>query len=164
MKKKKSYAFGKDIYLLGKDENGTQYWLEAPSWDCGWYWGFGYVKTYTNNRRPDLSAHIASHQHIDSSFIGRVGDEYIYNIFETPLLKGGTTFTEEEGWELSELFSQFYTLKKSAEFFYLGKSNTAPTTVKHDREKNKEIFEYINQTLMPPIFERIKEILTPSEC
>lgn len=163
MKKQISHAFGKDIYLLGKDEYGTKYWLEAPSWDCGWYWGFGYVETYTNNTRPDLSKDIASHQHIDSSFLGKVGDEYIHNIFETPLLKGGTTFTKEEGWELSELFSQFYTLKKSAEFFYSGKTNISSTTVQHDREKCKEIFDYINQTLMPPIFERIKEILTPSE-
>ena len=37
------------FYLLGRDEEGINYWLEEPSWDCGWYWGFGYVETYTTN-------------------------------------------------------------------------------------------------------------------
>ena len=49
MKKQTTTAFKKKIYLLGADAEGTKYWLEAPSWDCDWYWGFGYVETYTNN-------------------------------------------------------------------------------------------------------------------
>ena len=48
LNKKKIHVFGKDAYLLGKDDQGIQYWLESPSWDCDWYWGFGYVETYTN--------------------------------------------------------------------------------------------------------------------
>lgn len=160
MKKKTSHAFGKKIYLLGKDLDGTKYWLEAPDWK--WYWAFGYVETYTNNARPDLSCDVASHQHISSSFMGKVGNgEYIYNIFDAPLLKGGTTFTEDEGWELSELFSQFYTLKKSSDFFYSGKSNVASTVCTHDREECSRIYNYINNTLMPEIFKRIEEILSP---
>lgn len=166
MKKETSRAFGKKIYLLGKDENGTKYWLEEPSWDCDWYWGFGYVETYPNNTHAELSRSIRSHHHIDSCFIGKVGEngEYIYNLFDAPLLKGGTTFTEKEGWELSELFSQFYTLNKSAKYFHSAKSNISSTEVQHDKEKCKEIYEYINHTLMPPIFKRIEEILTPTEC
>jgi hypothetical protein len=46
LSKRKSHAFGKDIYLIGKDKSGTNYWLESPSWDCDWYWGFGYIETY----------------------------------------------------------------------------------------------------------------------
>jgi hypothetical protein len=65
MNKKQSHAFGKDIYLLGKTTDGELIWLEAPSWDCGWYWGFGYVETYTNNRRPDLAKDISSHSHFN---------------------------------------------------------------------------------------------------
>lgn len=40
MKKEKRKAFGKNIYLLGEDTEGTKYWLEEASWDCNWYWGF----------------------------------------------------------------------------------------------------------------------------
>jgi hypothetical protein len=28
--------------LLGKN-NGQDIYLSPPSWDCGWYWGFGYL-------------------------------------------------------------------------------------------------------------------------
>lgn len=166
MKKKTTKVFGHKYYLLGKDEDGTKYWLCEPSWDCDWYWGFGYVQTFTNNGKPELSRDIASHQHIDSCFMGKIDKEgeYIYNIFDAPRLKGGTTFTVQEGWELSELFSQFYTLSNSAQFFYFAKSNRSSTEVQHDKEKCKEIYEYINHTLMPPIFKRIEEILTPADC
>ena len=43
MLKRKSFAFNKDIYFLGTDKNGVNYWLEAAKWNCGWYWGGGYV-------------------------------------------------------------------------------------------------------------------------
>jgi hypothetical protein len=65
MNKRKSHAFNKDIYLLGKNRYGELVWLESPTWDCGWYWGFGYVETYTNNKRPDLARDISSHSHFD---------------------------------------------------------------------------------------------------
>ena len=58
IKKEKDHAFGKDVYLLGKDAEGVKYWLESPSWDCGWYWGFGYVETYQRNWRPSLARDI----------------------------------------------------------------------------------------------------------
>ena len=70
--KNKSHAFNKDIYLLGSDSDGIKYWLEAPSWDCDRYWGFGYVETYTNNENPSLSKDIKSHSHIESSFMGKI--------------------------------------------------------------------------------------------
>ena len=163
MKKKTTRAFGKKVYLLGKDLDGTMYWLEAPSWDCDWYWGFGYVETYTNNSCPNKARDIESHCHIYYRFMGKVGEngEYIYNIFNAPLLKGGTTFTEEEGWELTELFSQFYTLSKAADLFYAEKGHVAPTTVKHDSKECKRMYDYINKTMMPAIFKRIDEILSP---
>jgi hypothetical protein len=69
IKKEQNFAFGKDVFLLGQDKEGIKYWLEAPKFDCGWYWGFGYVETYTNNDNPGKAKDINSHQHIDSSFI-----------------------------------------------------------------------------------------------
>ena len=164
MEKKTTMAFGrKKVYLLGKDLDGTMYWLEAPSWDCDWYWGFGYVETYTYNSRPDKSHDILSHRHIDSTFMGEIGEngEYVYNIFNAPLLKGGTTFTEKEGWELSELFEQYYTLKEASDMFHIGGSHISSTAVKHDSEECKRMYDYINKTMMPAIFKRIEEILTP---
>ena len=38
IKKRVDKAFGKDVYLLGIDQYNEYVWLEAPKWDCGWYW------------------------------------------------------------------------------------------------------------------------------
>ena len=32
--KRMSRAFGKIVYLLGEDKDGTLYWLEEPKWNC----------------------------------------------------------------------------------------------------------------------------------
>lgn len=171
LNKQKSFAFGKDIYLLGQDMEGTNYWLEAPKWDCGWYWGFGYVETYTNNRNPSLSKDISSHQHIDSSFMGsseyydtekgcfRKG-EYIHNIYDSPKLSV-KTFTSEEGWELSELFNQFYFLREAAENFGRGKCHTAST--KAPSWEKKDLAKEINEIHIPNVTKRILEILSPDK-
>ena len=68
MEKRSTVAFRKRVYLLGKDGEGVAYWLESASWDCDWYWGGGYVKTYTQNDYPELSRDIDSHQHFDGLF------------------------------------------------------------------------------------------------
>lgn len=152
MNKLKSYAFGKNVYLLGSDEDGTWYWLEEASWDCGWYWGFGYIETYTNNKNPMVSKDIKSHQHADNFYLEWWrGDK--------PILRD-TTFNEKEGWELTELLKQFYILRESAEYFDRGKANMADTKIK--LYKKSELVEEINKVRMPIIFNRIYEILSPN--
>lgn len=168
--KNKSHAFGKDIFLLGTDIDGTNYWIEAPKWDCGWYWGFGYVETYTNNRNPEKSKDINSHQHIDSSFLGKqdvyniekqayVSGKYVHNLYDSPNF-AATTFTKDEGWTLSELFNSFYTLQRSAEFHGRGSSHTA-TNPCAEKLMNKEWAKHINEVMIPEVTGKIIEILTP---
>ena len=48
MKKAVTTKFGKQVYLLGKNEEDRNVSLVKASWDCGWYWGFGYVQSYNN--------------------------------------------------------------------------------------------------------------------
>ena len=45
IKKETKKVFNKNNYLLGK-RNGVKIWLVEASWDCGWYWGFGYIEEY----------------------------------------------------------------------------------------------------------------------
>lgn len=170
LSKKQSFAFGKNIYLLGEDNDGTKYWLEAPKWDCGWYWGFGYVETYTNNEDPSKSKDCQSHQHINSSFLGKQDyydhnlktwkqGEYIHNIYDCPRFVQ-TTFDEKAGWILSELFNEFYILKKTAELYHTGGSHTT-TSPLQDLLKNPEQERHINEVLIPAITAKIIELLTP---
>ena len=157
MEKQQSKAFGKNVFLLGADEEGTWYWLEEQGWDCDWYWGFGYIETYTNNQHPEKSKDISSHQHAED-FMSKWFKEWNGS---KPILKD-KTFSEAEGWELSELFAQFYHLQEQAEFWGRGKMNTANTTIKNWQDKS--LAEKINKIILPVIMNRIIEILTPKEA
>lgn len=165
-------AFNKNVYLLGSDKDGIKYWLEAPKWECNWYWGFGYVETYTKNSLPSRARDIDSHQHINSSFLGStevynhekgcfVKGEYISNIYESPNFIQ-TTFNKEEGWILSELFQEFYTVKKMAELLHREGAGITRSPL-WDLFKNiKEYETHINKVLIPAITAKIIEILTPN--
>jgi len=154
MKKRKEHAFGKDVYLLGSDKEGSLYWLESPSWDCDWYWGFGYIETYTRNKSPQASNDIISHEHADN-FMSKWFTEWNGS---KPRLEE-CTFTERESWEISELFEQFYFLQEAAKNFGRGRCHCANTTVK--LWEKPELVKELNEVILPEVMNRIIEILTP---
>ena len=133
IKKQKSNAFNKDIYLIGKDKDGVKYWLEAPSWDCGYYWGFGYVETYTNNNNPSKAKDITSHQHLDS------------------LIKYGKFPFEEMTIDLERMeyliskINGFYSRKKTLEII----------------DKNSYEYKYLNSYSIPLVITSIIDALYP---
>lgn len=158
MKKQKSHAFGKDVYLLGINEDGEYVWLESPSWDCGWYWGFGYVETYTNNKYPHMSKDISSHSNFERLVFRKdekTGD-YIHHINRA--LKE-TTLTDKESWELSDLMKRFYTLKESAAIFGRGTAHLTSNT-RHN-STNLDLAKYINEVELPNIFKAVIDLLKP---
>lgn len=149
----------KGKYLLGLDQYGDEMWLTAASWDCEWYWGFGYI------HQKD------SHTHVDSRLMGKqevyncdkncwqLSSDYVHNIFHSPEFSA-TSFTEAEGWVLSELFSTFYILEETAGMYNRGGSHVADNPLMHVL-KNKEQEDHINKILLPAIFEEIYKILRP---
>lgn len=141
--------------LLGKDSEGVRYYLEAPSWDCGWYWGYGYITTKD------------SHQHADGEFKpDRSDDEKRreYNSYDsdTNIFTGQflveKTFTPEQGWILRELMATFYQMKKQAELVGRGGMHQTSNPLKAlllDEAEAKRI----NETVIPTITEAITIIL-----
>ena len=116
-----------DKILLG---NTTQYgrlYLSKHSWDCGWYWGFGYIG---NN---------GCHMHIDSL----IGADYnVDRVFDK-----GTSITQTQWWIIRDLFVQAYALKVAAEVYRSGgrQANTRPGIT--DCIKNLEMAALINKDL-----------------
>ena len=158
LEKQKDHAFNKDVYLLGVDRDGIKYWLESPSWDCGWYWGFGYVETYQNNRSPHTARDIDSHRHFNGFTEKQEKGEHIYHLNANSLF-AETTLTESESWELADLMSRFYILKESAEIF--GRGNAHLTSNTRRDSTNKDIVKYINEVELPAIFSAVIDILSP---
>lgn len=153
MKKKKITVFNGVYYLLGQDSEETNYYLQAPSWDCEWYWGFGYITTFTNNKCPEKSRDIESHQHADKFYPEWMGAK---NSFIT-----NPTFSVDEGWEMAELFKQFYFLKDAADHFERGKCHVADTKI--ELWKKPWLTKEINEEILPKVMNRIIEILTPKD-
>lgn len=147
--KKVSFAFGKEVYFLGKDEDGTKYWLEAPSWECGWYWDFGYIETYQGNRTPEKAVDIDSHQHAT----------YFYSVWCNKILKE-TTFSDEEKWALCELFSNFYTLRTLADAQHHNGIEGNYTSKRHGFDYNTLLNKDINKECLPFVMAKIVSILS----
>lgn len=160
LRKKKTRAFGKDVYLLGKNEYGELLWLEAPSWDCSWYWGFGYVEIYTNQANPSQARDITSHSHFNS-LVGfkREDNTYVHHLNESPRMSA-TVLADKESWELCDLMKSFYTLKDAAEIYHTGNSHLTTTGISL---KSSEAEKRINEVDIPAITKRVLEILTPAE-
>ena len=153
MNKKTTNAFGKKVWLLGKDADGTNYWLEEPSWDCGWYWGFGYIETYTNNDSPSKSKDINSHSHFDYMFMR--GNKCTRDMFKEFFVE--TPLTDDEIWELVDYMKTFYTLKDVAELFKHGYS-WQTSKAKIESLENKEQEDLVNKVWLPEVFKRIQNI------
>lgn len=153
---KKEIKFnGYKYWLLFQDEKGINYWLEEPSWSCGWYWGFGYIETFTNNKCPQRSADIASHNHFDTMFLGSAKDTLKF-------IKAKSPFNNKEVWQILELMQSYYALKKIAGFYATVGERLAKIhcdNLVKDNGKSEEI----NKIILPSIFEEIKNILRPKE-
>lgn len=126
--------------LLGK-VNGENIYLYAPKWDCGWYWGFGYLG---NNR---------CHYHVD----GLMKDCDLYTGFKNHF---GDTFLIKESdiWVFAELFKTFYLLKKCAELYKDGGAHYTTNPIK-DLIINTDEVERINSVLLPALFEEIYKVI-----
>lgn len=130
--------------LLGHDSEGIAYYLADASWDCGWYWGYGYIQTRD------------SHQHADGDFIPENGS-YDKNIFTGDFLTD-KTFNDKDGWVLRELMATFYQLKKQAELVGRGGMHVTTNPLAEMLKDEKEA-ERINKVMLPKLFEEINKIL-----
>ena len=145
----------KQKMYLGK-HNEEEIYLTAPSWDCGWYWGFGYL----GNRN--------CHYHVDGlktierfNFEKKVFEYEFVNLYDGFKKHFGDSFVvknDSDIWTLAELFETFYTLKETAEVLGRGGShytnNPAKNIIKNEAEAQR-----INEVVLPAIFDEIYNIL-----
>lgn len=158
MKKRTTRAFGKKVYLLGQDADGTKYWLEEARWDCDWYWGGGYVETYTRNNSPERSRDIKSHQHFDGLFLNKNknGKDMFCEFFkETP-------FTDSEIWKICELMRSFYIAREYSDMIHRGGAHYT-TNPASDVIKSQDEYERINKKVIPAIMQELYKILAGDE-
>lgn len=161
----------KNKTYLGRTKDGTdKVFLEDFSWDCGWYWGGGYIG---NNN---------FHCHFDGCFLD-VPDERGHPLgrFTTPwnekakvkgyvVLRNGCAIWEgietflndvpehikNNWWRIKDLFKQFYTLKNAAEVYqYGGRCSDKGRT---EKEINKKMANAINKHIEKVIIPEIRKV------
>lgn len=150
MKKKTFKWHGKQYYLLGV-RNKEKVFLEAATWDCDWYWGIGYVETFSNNTTPEKSRDITSHTHFNWLF--KSWKDYLQFFDETP-------YTESELWKIYEIMESLYTARKYSDMLHIGgshiTSNPAADTIKNEAE-----YKRINETVIPSMLDKLERIMQP---
>lgn len=116
----------KDKIYLGNTTKYGKLYLSKHSWDCGWYWAFGYI------------GNSECHMHIDSL----INSDYSINL----VFDKGTPITQDQLWVIRDLFKQAYTLKGAAGVYQYGGHQTSKLGIT-DCIKNLEMAALINKDL-----------------
>lgn len=132
--------FKEEIYI-GEFE-GEKVFLASPSWDCGWYWGFGYIQN------SNLHTHFSSIGSRNKNMFDNIKDYF-----------PGFIVNDDEGlWEFCELMQTFYNLKKTTEVLGRGGSHYKKNPIA-DIIKNEKEAERINKEVLPKLFDKVYELL-----
>lgn len=139
-------------YLLGVYDDDWIY-LQKPSWDCGWYWGFGYLHGHPRNNRTWLT-----HTHFDSVFFddGNCTPTEFKGVSAWDRFHkfDKCTLSDDEFWLLLDYMKTFYTLKEAAAVF--GRGGSHYTARANDAKiKNTELSDHINKDILPALFKKI---------
>ena len=157
-KKKIDERNGEKYYLLGTDHDGKKVWLTEASWDCGWYWGFGYITIFTSNV-PSRSKDIMSHSHWNHSIAWKFHNKSCSHINENKDFKS-TVVDNKESWLLSELMKTFYSLSDIAELYHHGGSFITSNPMA-EKLKDQKKHDEINKVILPELFQEVYKLLTP---
>ena len=150
---KKIETIFKDRIFLGKLD-GENVWLAPPSWDCGWYWGFGYIQNRNMHTHYDCICLKKLEQYNFEKQAYELTD-FIYILGNNPNFK--TTLSESKQWQLSDYMKTFYALKEASEVVGRGSSHYTGQVKKS--VKNTSMSRKINNVLLPKLFNDIYLLL-----
>ena len=178
MSERKNYPFKVYLGATKKELYGEArpIFLEGFSWDCGWYWGGGYI----GNR--DL------HCHFDDCFLEMPDPRgHPLGNFVTPwnvpnkwqenapkvvlsngcsIWEGLETFLDNSPahlrrnwWRIKDLYKQFYRLRGAAEVFRHGGHCTSAgrNALEINKEMEDKINDHIQAVIIPEIIKALKE-------
>lgn len=166
----------KKRWYLGKTKRNlygfaTRVYLEDFTWDCGWYWGGGYVGNKNFGAHfdgcfldvPDSRGHP----------LGAFFDPWTRRpdtVADFVILKNGAAvwedlnffldnaqYTSNEWWRIKDLFKQFYALRTAAEVFQYGGHCSSGN--RRPAEINKEMAATINKHLEEVVIPAIRDAL-----
>ena len=131
-----------DKILLFKAYN-NRYYLRKPKFDCGWYWGLGYLATGRG-----------SHLHFDTYFENKPFYDACDTFDDTP-------FTKEESYIITDYMRQLYTLRKMADMLHLGNTHITSNAkvLEQFKEQNTAEYKRICNVLIPTVWNALVDVL-----
>ena len=129
--------------------------IVRPTWDCGWYWGFGYLERW-NARRRDIDFHT----HIDSQF-SKNKDGRDCNWYEgmKDMFDQGDVFeNDHHRWQFLEIVKTIYNLKMTAEVLGRGGSHYASNPLSDEIKHHNEV-RRINNYIIPKLIDEMYKVL-----
>ncbi len=146
------------VFFGTRKEDNTRIYLTQPKFDCGWYWGFGYL----GNSKEHY--HLSGYQSKTRLFILEDGNyKHITekrNIYMYDALLADYDLNpkiKKHLWEFCELALTAYTLKETAETLGRGGSYMTTNPCK-DLIINKAEVTRINDVVLPAIFNALNDI------
>ena len=130
---------GSDKVFFGF-QDGERIYISKPTWDCDWYWSFGYLGN-TN-----------CHFHLD-------GIDIKTNMYDA-IKENFTSLNKQikkNIWLFCELSATAYTLIETAEVLGRGGSHYTGNPLKKIIKNKKEV-ERINNIVLPNVFNEINKI------
>jgi hypothetical protein len=131
-----------DKIYLGTIGNDKIY-LSKHSWDCNWYWSFGYIGN------KNLHFHIESlinYRYMKDCSIPLAKKVTSSNFTNIDTIFSETWLTQANWWILRDLFIQAYALKKVAELYRYGGHQTTKLGIT-DIIRNEVMESFINKDL-----------------
>ena len=128
MEKKEINKFGKHRLLFEKDN--IKYYLKKHSWDCDWYWGKGYIVTYSNEKQPERSVDTSSHEHLKGYFTSLSSIE-----------ENSITLSNKERWEFLECMQTANALCEMMEIYNRGGAHMTTNPFKDKLKSNEKYLE-----------------------
>ena len=133
-----------DTIYLGTSEDHGRLYLSKHSWDCGCYWGFGYI----GNSRL--------HMHIKALI--KHPEKYNPKWTDVGQHFSNTWLTQAQWWILRDLFLSAYAIHEAAEVYHCGGHQTQDA--EPHRVKREGMVDTLNkdlETLLDTIWDLLTE-------
>ncbi len=145
-------------YFGKRKDDGAKIYLTDPSWDCGWYWGFGYLGNIDEHYHlKAFQSKNTSHKKEDGTYFHETIERNI-NMHDALLEDYELVPNVKENlWSFCELVETAYVLKETAEVLGRGGSHYTANLCK-DIVVNKDEVKRINDVVLPAIFKEINKI------
>ena len=157
--KKRSFSWhGNKYFYIGQDANGICYYYQESTFDCDWYWGVGYIESFTNNAHPEIARDISGHTHFNY-LMQEQNKKNLYHVDAFKKVFPVNPFSDKEIWKILEIVETLYTARKYSDMLHTGSAHITENPCKAIIANEKE-YKRINETVIPALLNELYKIMT----